>query len=117
MDEPEKKSVNFTVVPDEGVMVPRIYSATDVEVTAPVTVKQDVPRVQTAIVNQARDRGVLEVIIDEQGRIRRHMKVFVNEDAVQDLGAPIRAGDDVTLMQALSAQPNAAGETEEKSAG
>jgi molybdopterin synthase sulfur carrier subunit len=41
-------------------------------------------------------------VVDEQGRIRRHMKVFVNEEAVRDLGVPIRAGDDVTLMQALS---------------
>lgn len=41
-------------------------------------------------------------VVDEQGRIRKHMKVFVNEEAVRDLGAPVRAGDDVTLMQALS---------------
>ena len=26
MDEPDKKSVNFTVVPDDGANVPRIYS-------------------------------------------------------------------------------------------
>ena len=41
-------------------------------------------------------------VVDEQGRIRKHMKVFVNEEAARDLGLPLRAGDDVTLMQALS---------------
>ena len=41
-------------------------------------------------------------VVDEQGRIRKHMKVFVNEEAVRDLGATICAGDEVTLMQALS---------------
>jgi molybdopterin converting factor small subunit len=41
-------------------------------------------------------------VIDEQGRIRRHMKVFVNDESVRELDAPIAPGDDVTLMQALS---------------
>jgi molybdopterin synthase sulfur carrier subunit len=41
-------------------------------------------------------------VVDEQGRIRRHMKVFVNEDAVRDLGVTVAVGDEVTLMQALS---------------
>ena len=50
-------------------MVPRIYSPADTEVTPPVTVKQEVPKVQIAIMNQARERGVLEVVIDEQGRV------------------------------------------------
>jgi molybdopterin converting factor small subunit len=41
-------------------------------------------------------------VVDEQGCIRRHMKVFVNDDAVRALDAPLTPGDDVTLMQALS---------------
>jgi molybdopterin converting factor small subunit len=41
-------------------------------------------------------------VVDEQGRIRKHMKVFVNEEAIRDLAAPIGPDDDVTLMQALS---------------
>jgi molybdopterin converting factor small subunit len=41
-------------------------------------------------------------VVDEQGRNRRHMKVFVNEEAIRDLAAPIGPDDDVTLMQALS---------------
>lgn len=41
-------------------------------------------------------------VVDEQGRIRTHMKVFVNQDAVRDLDAPVAPTDEVTVMQALS---------------
>lgn len=41
-------------------------------------------------------------VVDEQGRLRPHMRVFVNEDAVRDLGTSLAAGDELTLMQALS---------------
>jgi molybdopterin converting factor small subunit len=41
-------------------------------------------------------------MVDEQNRIRKHMKVFVNDEAVRDLATPIDAGDEVTIMQALS---------------
>jgi sulfur-carrier protein len=41
-------------------------------------------------------------VVDEQGRLRRHMKVFVNEDAVRDLATALDASDEVTIMQALS---------------
>jgi hypothetical protein len=46
-----------------------IYTADDPGVTAPVPVRQEVPRVPTAITSQARDRGLLEIVIDEQGRV------------------------------------------------
>jgi sulfur-carrier protein len=41
-------------------------------------------------------------VVDEQGRLRQHMKVFVGEDAVRDLDTPLPDGTEVTLMQALS---------------
>jgi molybdopterin converting factor small subunit len=41
-------------------------------------------------------------VVDEQGHIRRHMKVFVGDDAVRDLDSAIAPDADVTLMQALS---------------
>ena len=41
-------------------------------------------------------------MVDEQGRLRQHMKVFVNEDAVRDLATPVAESDEVTIMQALS---------------
>jgi molybdopterin converting factor small subunit len=41
-------------------------------------------------------------MVDEQGRLRPHMKVFVNDDLARELDSPVGAGDEVTIMQALS---------------
>jgi MoaD family protein len=41
-------------------------------------------------------------VVDEQGRLRPHVRVFVNGDLTRDLAAPLGDGDEVTLMQALS---------------
>jgi molybdopterin converting factor small subunit len=41
-------------------------------------------------------------VVDEQGRLRPHVRVFVNGDLTRDLAAPVTDGDEVTLMQALS---------------
>jgi molybdopterin converting factor small subunit len=41
-------------------------------------------------------------VVDEQGRLRQHMKVFVGDEAVRDLATPVPTGSEVTLMQALS---------------
>jgi molybdopterin converting factor small subunit len=41
-------------------------------------------------------------MVDEQGRLRTHMKVFVNQDSVRDLSTPVAPADEVTIMQALS---------------
>jgi molybdopterin converting factor small subunit len=46
--------------------------------------------------------GVRFRVVDEQGRLRRHMKVFVNDEATRDLETGIGPDDDVTLIQALS---------------
>jgi molybdopterin converting factor small subunit len=46
--------------------------------------------------------GIRFRVVDEQGRLRQHMKVFVNQDAVRDLAMPVAASDEVTIMQALS---------------
>lgn len=47
----------------------RVYGSDDAGVTQPVSVRQEMPRVPSAIRSQLRDRGMLEVIIDEQGRV------------------------------------------------
>lgn len=47
----------------------RIYTAGDADVVAPTTVRQEVPRLTPAMKPQARSRGVIEVVIDEQGRV------------------------------------------------
>ncbi len=41
-------------------------------------------------------------VVDEQQRLRKHMKIFVGEESVRDLATPIPVGLDLTLMQALS---------------
>jgi TonB family protein len=43
--------------------------ADDPGVVLPVAIRQDVPRVPTTISAQARERAILELIIDEQGRV------------------------------------------------
>ena len=35
----------------------------------PVPVRQEVPRVPSQITNQVRDRGLLELVVDERGRV------------------------------------------------
>ena len=41
-------------------------------------------------------------IVDEQGRLRTHVKVWVNADPVRDLSTAIAPTDEITIMQALS---------------
>ena len=42
-------------------------------------------------------------IIDEHQRVRRHIKLFVNRDqADADLGTPLKAGDEIMIVAALS---------------
>jgi len=41
-------------------------------------------------------------VVDEQGRLLRHMKVFVNDESTRDLSTAISEIDELTLMQALS---------------
>jgi sulfur-carrier protein len=41
-------------------------------------------------------------VIDEQDRFRRHMRCFVNGSQTFDLACPLRDGDEVVLVQALS---------------
>jgi molybdopterin converting factor small subunit len=46
--------------------------------------------------------GIRFRMVDEQHKIRKHMKVFVNEDAVRDLATGLKPSDEITIMQALS---------------
>jgi molybdopterin converting factor small subunit len=41
-------------------------------------------------------------MVDEQHRLRKHMKVFVNDESVRDLATVVTAADEITIMQALS---------------
>ncbi|MGQ0830916.1 MAG: MoaD/ThiS family protein [Microthrixaceae bacterium] len=41
-------------------------------------------------------------VVDEQGRLRTHMKVFVGMESERDLSAALEGLEEITLMQALS---------------
>ena len=41
-------------------------------------------------------------MVDEQDRLRPHMRVFVDGQAVHDLAQPLRPDVDVNIVQALS---------------
>jgi len=74
-----------------------------VEVEVPIDRQGEDPTV--AHVLEALDDahpGIRFRVVDEQHRLRRHMKVFVNEEAVRDLRTPVGPDDEVTIMQALS---------------
>ncbi|HEX4618291.1 MAG TPA: MoaD/ThiS family protein [Steroidobacteraceae bacterium] len=46
--------------------------------------------------------GIRFRMIDEQNRIRPHMRLFINSDETRDLAAPVRGGDTVHVICALS---------------
>ena len=46
--------------------------------------------------------GIRFRMIDEQDRIRRHIRIFVHGAQVRDLSQPLRAADEVVIVQALS---------------
>ncbi len=47
--------------------------------------------------------GIRFRIIDEHQRVRRHIKLFVNRDqADDDLNTPLRPGDEIMIVAALS---------------
>ncbi len=46
--------------------------------------------------------GIRFRMIDEQDRIRRHIRIFVNGAQVSDLSWPLKATDEMDIVQALS---------------
>ena len=46
--------------------------------------------------------GIRFRVVDERDEVRRHIKLFVNEDLAGDLAQPVAEGDDVHIICALS---------------
>ena len=46
--------------------------------------------------------GIRFRMIDEQGRVRRHIRIFVNGEQVDDLAQALTPADNVAIVQALS---------------
>ncbi len=47
-------------------------------------------------------RGLRFRIVDEQNQLRRHMRLFVNDEMTRDLNTALCPDDELTIMQALS---------------
>ena len=41
-------------------------------------------------------------IVDEQARIRPHMRIFIGREAARDIGSPLGDGDELLIFGALS---------------
>ncbi|MBL8688654.1 MAG: MoaD/ThiS family protein [Rhodospirillaceae bacterium] len=46
--------------------------------------------------------GIRFRMVDEHDRMRRHMRLFVNGEQVFDLSRPLKAADEIAIVQALS---------------
>ena len=46
--------------------------------------------------------GIRFRMVDEQDHLRPHMRFFVNGDQVRELAHPLRAADELVIVQALS---------------
>jgi len=46
--------------------------------------------------------GIRFRVVDEQERLRPHMRFFVNGEQVFDLGRPLAPSDEIQIIQALS---------------
>ena len=46
--------------------------------------------------------GIRFRMIDDQDRIRRHIRIFVNGEQTHELGRELAANDEVVIVQALS---------------
>ncbi|HET7634680.1 MAG TPA: MoaD/ThiS family protein [Burkholderiales bacterium] len=46
--------------------------------------------------------GIRFRIVDEQDRIRRHVRIFINGEQVRELAQPLDVNDEIIIVQALS---------------
>jgi molybdopterin converting factor small subunit len=46
--------------------------------------------------------GIRFRIVDEQDRIRRHIRIFINGEQVRELAQPLDVNDEIIIVQALS---------------
>jgi molybdopterin converting factor small subunit len=83
----------------------RSYTQGDAEVNVaiPVLAPEEPPSVRSVLAAlDARYPGFRFRIVDEQGAIRQHIKIFVGRTLQRDLAAPIGEGAEVMIVAALS---------------
>ena len=66
---PEPLAAAPVVTPAPKVDPNRIYTMLDADVLMPKVIRQEMPPLLQSMKAQARDRGIIEVVIDEQGRV------------------------------------------------
>ncbi|PYQ48389.1 MAG: molybdopterin synthase sulfur carrier subunit [Acidobacteria bacterium] len=81
-----------------GPLRPLTGGATEVEVMA-----ADVASLIVAL--DERHRGLRDRLLDGSGSLRRHVRIFVNDEdvrALQDAATPLREGDRVAIVPAIA---------------
>jgi molybdopterin converting factor small subunit len=77
--------------------------ADEVSVAVPVLAPEHPPTLAAVLAAlDARHRGLRFRIVDEQGRVRPHIKIFANAVLVRDLGTPVSPGAELMIVAALS---------------
>jgi sulfur-carrier protein len=75
----------------------------DVRIAVPVLAPEHPPTLSSVLATlDKRHHGIRFRIVDEQQRLRPHIKLFVGMTAVRDLATPVPAGEDVMIVAALS---------------
>jgi len=83
----------------------RSYTGGDAEVAVavPVLAPEEPPQVRSMLAAlDGRYPGFRFRIVDEQGHMRRHIRIYVGRMPVGDLSAPIPQGAEVMIVAALS---------------
>lgn len=83
----------------------RSYANGEAEVVVAVPLASPGASASLAAVLAALDAahpGIRFRMIDEQGRVRQHIKLFVGGELARDLEAPVRTGAELMIVAALS---------------
>lgn len=77
--------------------------ASEVTIALPVLAPEHPPTLESVLAAlETKHRGLRFRIIDEQGRVRPHVKLFVGLDLARDLDTPVPPDRDVMIVAALS---------------
>ena len=77
--------------------------ASEVTIALPVLAPEHPPALNSVLAAlESKHRGLRFRIIDEQGQLRPHIKVFVGLDLARELSTPVPADRDVMIVAALS---------------
>jgi len=74
-----------------------------VSVAVPVLAPEEPPPLRAVLAAlDARFPGIRFRFVDEQGHVRPHIKIFVGRELASDLSSPVRQGEEVAIVAALS---------------